>query len=304
MTSNDLLKALITARRVTKYDAANYLIPNFARNGETSNAAPTVKKIGEPNVGVGFQYQLFAPLLGPELLYKTSSEVGTIVMTYMKSNEGAIEIYMQALLDVARSIHGLNAGQGTSTNISAQAALSIHANAAGGGNIPPDLMSPDAISPVGCNHNDMASKFYHFFTKSQIQCGIVPLESLMVEYIDKKVSAPNGALFYSTTYLNNLNQASTLTAYHPGPRQGVALGPDATALNPIGVTTATSGYSTRRNYYSTKFIPLNKTMGGYRENVYLESDTKPVADLPALPMQNPIKSDSTTNLNSNFFLDF
>lgn len=303
MTSDDLLKALITARRVTKYDAANYLIPNFARNGEEkTNAAPTVKRVVEANVGVGFQYQIFAPLIGGELLYKSSAQVGNIVMTYMKANDAAIDVYMDALLQVGNSIFALPSGAGSPTNVNAQAAKSIHANAGGGSPTPPDLMSPDPVSPVGCNHNDMASKFNHFFRKSQVQCGIVPLESLMIEYIDKKISAQNGDLYYTTTYLNTLDQRSTLSAYFPSDRQGVE--PDGTAKNPIGVTTGSSDYSTRRNYYSTKFIPLSKLFAGYKDNVYLESDTKPLSDLPALPLQNPIKNDGASNLSNSFFNDF
>ncbi|AUN97005.1 hypothetical protein C0V70_02565 [Bacteriovorax stolpii] len=305
MTSSDLIRALVSARRVTKYDAANYMIPDFSHDGEAkSNAAPRVKKTLDPNTGMpnSFQYQLFAPLLGPELLYKTSSEVGTIVMTYMSANQGAIEAYTAALLEVARKIYSLDQGKGNSTNLSAQAGQSIHANAAGGSAIPPEISSPDPTSPAGCNHGDMASKFYHFFTKSQIQCGIVPLESLMIEYIDKKVNQPNGDLFYTTSYYNPLPNNTTMTAYYPGMRQGG--GADATAQNPIGVTTDTGTYSLRRNFYSTKFVALNKLISGYKDNVYLESDTKPVSDLPVLPMQNPVKSDATTNLNSPFFLDF
>lgn len=309
MTSNDLLKALITARRVTKYDAANYLIPNYARSsGEpTPNAAPTVKKIPERNIGVGYEYSIFAPLIGNELLYKTSNEVATIVMNYMRANDKAIEIYLDSLLQVANSIYNLPNSAGAPNNLNAQAAKGIHANAGTSNFTPPDLSSPDPLSPVNCNHNDMASKFNHFFRKPKTQCGVVPLEELMVEYIDRKLSAPNGALYYSTTYLNPLDQRSTMTAYFPGPRQGVSQDPDASALNPIGVTTGSSDYSTRRNYYSTKFIPLSKVFASasdYRNDVFRESDTLSSPDLQNLPLQNPVQSDNTTNLNDRYFLDF
>lgn len=308
MTVDDLMKALVTARQVTKYDAANYLIPNFNRpsSGEAElNAAPTVKNLG-PIPG-GFMYRLFAPLVGTNLLYTTNNQVGNIVFSYMQANDKAIDVYLQALLDVGDSIFNLGSGVNATSNISAQAAQSIHANAGKGtGAVPPFLVSPDPNSPVNCNAKDMASKFNHFFRGKATACGIVPLEKLMIDYIDKK-NQNGGDLFYVSSYANPLPTNAIMTAYFPGPRQGASPDANAEALNPIGVDVAGSSYSTRRNYYSTKFIPLNKlflSSNGYTNDVLLESDTKSPEDAKNLTPLNPLKDDGSTGLNNPFYKDF
>ena len=155
----------------------------------------------------------------------------------------------------------------------------------------------------GCR-SDMASKFAHFFMGNITQCGIVPLKALVVEYIDKK-NTGTGALFYSTTYLNNLSREQIMTAYYPSERQGASPDNNATALGPIG--TATDAYSTRRNFYSTKFIPLSKvlaTSNDYNQDVFLESDIKAPQDAQNLIPKNLIPADSTSGLNNPFYLDF
>ena len=97
-----------------------------------------------------------------------------------------------------------------------------------------------------------------------------------------------------------------MTAYFPGPRQGASPDNNAAALNPIGVDVS-NDYSTRRNFYSTKFIPLNKlflSTNGYREDILLESDTKSPEDAKNIIQMNPLKDDGSTGLNNAFYKDF
>ncbi len=312
MTSQEITKALIVARQVTKYDAANYLIPDFNRaTSNKTNAAPTARPdpSAQPPLPIGFQYKLYAPLLGEGLLYKTAPEVGTVVISYMKANEKAIHAYLEALLQVGQKIYSIPSGVGNTTNINAQAAQSIHANAgtsASPSPIPAPLVSADpmdAYAPT-CK-KDMASKFYHFFTQSNTACGIVPLEKMMIEYIDKKNTA--SGKFYSTSYYNPLPARTIMTAYYPSPRQGASSDEDAVVLNPIGGSTGGAVYSARRNYYSTKFFPLYKVLTGsndYDKDVYRESDVAAPSDMQSLNLKNLIKADSTTGLNSSYFKDF
>ena len=310
MTVEDLMRALVTSRQVTKYDAANFLIPDFNRppSGESvTNAAPTVKMVGPSGGGVGFIYKLFAPLVGTNLLYTTNNQVGNIVFDYMQANDKAIDVYLAALLEVGKSIYDLPSGAGAATNVNAQAAQSIHANAGVNASaVPPLLVSADpndALAPT-CK-KDMASKFNHFFRGKNTQCGIVPLESLMIDYIDKK-NQGDGNLYYTSTYYNPLPTKAIMTAYFPGPRQGASPDNNAAALNPIGVDVS-NDYSTRRNFYSTKFIPLNKlflSTNGYREDILLESDTKSPEDAKNIIQMNPLKDDGSTGLNNAFYKDF
>jgi hypothetical protein len=317
MTSSDLMRALVTSRQVTKYDAANYLIPDFKRasaTGETAtNAAPTVKElpVTVPG-GKGIYYKLYAPLVGDLLLYKTPSEVKNIVANYMEANKKAVKTYLESLLQVANSIYELPntsslAGAG---NLNIEAAKTIHISANGSkslvGALPPLLTSSD---PLDANAptcaKDMASKFNHFFIGSSTQCGIVPLEVLMVEYIEKKTIG-DGRMFYTSTYFNGLqNDDSIMTAYYPGVRQGATH--DALAIPPIGTSSTTGTYSLRRNYYSTKFIPLSKvlsTSNDYKDDMFLESDTKAPMDIQNITVHNLIPADGASGMNNPYFLDF
>ncbi|MBC7429665.1 MAG: hypothetical protein H7336_13695 [Bacteriovorax sp.] len=311
MTSKDLIKALVTARQVTRYDAANFLIPDFTRtdtSGPISNAFPTAKSLGPTGGDVGFMYKLFAPLVGPGLLYTTNNQIGSVINTYMIANDQAIDAYLAALLDVGIGIFNLQSGAGAATNISAQAAQSIHANA--GISIdarPADLFSadPNDAQAITCK-KDMASKFNHFFRGRNIQCGITPLEFLMIEYIEKK-NQNNGNYYYTNSYYNppSLSKKNIMTAYYPSPRQGAD--DEAKALNPIGAIVDSPAYSTHRNFYSTKFIPLSNlflSKNNYKEQVFLESESETPIDVQNLNQKNPLKDDSGTGLNIPYYKDF
>jgi hypothetical protein len=314
MTQTDLMKALVISRQVTKYDAANYLIPDknltIPIGSPVTNAAPTAKFLGPSGAGtVGFQYQLFAPLVGTDLLYTTPNQVGDIVISYMHSNDIAINTYLKALLDVGQTVYDMASKADPSLKLGAEAGQSIHAHAGISKDpIPELLVSKDPNDPTDptCKQ-DMASKFNHFFRAEQTQCGIVPLKLLMIEYIDKKNTQMNGKYFYTSTYYNPLPTKSIMTAYYPGPRQGADEDAEAKAKNPIGVSVGGSDYSTRRNFYSTKFIPLSKlffSKNSYKEDVFLESDSEAPLDATNLIQQNPIKDDSSTGLNNPFYSDF
>ena len=319
VSANELLAAIIKARRVTRYDAANYLIPDITpatSNGTKTNAAPTVYALSKNNPGtfalqktdadVGVYYRLFAPLVGDDLLYKTNTEVGSIVFSYMSSMKPAVETYLDALLEVGNNIFKLPSGTGAG-NVNAQAAKSIHANADGAttNSNPPDLASPDPYSSIGCNLSDMASKFNHFFTKESTQCGIIPLKEMMIGFIDKQ-NKNGGNLFYTSTYFNPLTNQEIMTAYFPGVRHGSGPGAEALSGNPIGASLPS--YSTRRNFYSTKFVQLEKVMSGsstsFKDGILRESDSVVPIDLAGINVLNLLKSDSSSELGSPFFRDF
>lgn len=310
MSSNDLMSSLVRARQVTKYDAANYLIPDLNR-GNSTNAAPTVKPEAEAVPGgVGVYYKIYAPLIGDQLLYRTSNQVEDIVGDYMSSNQRAVDLFLESLLKVANSILVMKDKDGKITPVNETAAKTIHINASQGptSKTPLPLVSADPNDPTDPQcAKDMASKYSHFFTADSTQCGVVPLKVLMVEYINKK-SQGDGRLMYQATYLNTLDSNAVMTAYNPGPRHGAELSREAMAVGPIGTTT--SSYSTRRNFYSTKFIPLAKVLAdatperGYTEDVYLESDSTSPDDVKNLIIQNLIPADGTSGLNNSFFKDF
>lgn len=310
MTGDQVLESILLARGVTRYDALNYLIPDYRDidGQEGNNATPMIKPLGGTLPGGAINYQLFAPLIGNELLYTNTAEVRNVVGSYMAANQEAIKSYLEALLKVSESILSQSSVGGTSVNM--DAAKSLHINAGTANPFPPDMPAGDPTNAAapGCN-KDMASKFSHFFRKDYMACGIVPLEMLMNEYINKQLEN-SGDIYYRSTYYNPYPAGETMTAFLPGQRQNVH---NAIAHNPL---TDLPEHSALRNYYSTKFFNLalmmENTASGknkidYEMNPLLrESDTQSPSDLLDMRVQirNTIKYDATSGLNKPFFLDF
>lgn len=315
MTGESVLHALIKSRRVTNYDVVNYLVPDYRDVSGTSNAAPFIQPVAKAdNVDdFGYVYRLFAPLAGDGLLYSSGAFASSIAASFRVANEAAVNAYLDALKQVGQAIFNLPSQGGSSVNL--QAAQSIHINTGpnfGKADFPP-MTGDDPNSPT-CP-KDMASKFNHFFKKSVIACGIVPLENLIAEYIDKQMQG-DGALFYRSTYYNDNEKADkVMTAYHPGPRQGAVLDNEATATHPLNLNISGSAYSTLRNSYSTKFIQLAKVMNGagasnssaadyLKEPLLKESLEESPEDLIGkTPLKNAIDAVSL-GLNNPYFLDF
>ena len=317
MSGDDVLKAIIRARRATRYDAINYLVPDFRTVADQNNAVPIIQKL-EDVLGVGFTYKLFAPLMGPNLLYKTNNDIESIVTTYMDANDPAVDAYIVSLLEVANSILNLKT-QGDNK----EAALSIHANAGSTDPRPAKLISASAGDP-GCK-TDMASKFNHFFREQGTGCGIIPLRKMMVDYISRASANEGGvdkSLFYLALYHNepssnlDVSPETLMTAYFPGERQGTH-GEKGIAEHPLQISAANSdSYSTRRNFYSTKFFHMAKVLdtvpGGNSTKGQMDYQDQPplreaANDAPAdlvgtVHLQNPLKYSEVGN--NPYFLDF
>jgi len=314
LSGDEVLKSLIRARRATKYDAINYLVPDFRAVADNNNAVPAIQKLDDVK-GVGFNYKLFAPLVGPNLLYKTANEVEAVVTQYMNANDPAVSVYLSSLLEVANSIFNL-ATQGDNKD----AARSIHINAGTTDIRPNDLPQVPASDPA-CKL-DLASKFNHFFRSQHTGCDIVPLRKMMVDYISRASSNEGGIdkrLFYVATYYHGpleVNAESLMTAYFPGERQGT-LSDKGIVEHPLKLSAANSkSYSAKRNFYSTKFFHMAKVLdsapGGaatkghidYQEQPALrESGTDAPADLiGTIQLQNPLKYSEVGN--NPYFLDF
>jgi hypothetical protein len=173
------------------------------------------------------------------------------------------------------------------------------------------MTGDDLTNTTNCP-KDMASKFNHFFNQSYTACGIVPLELLISEYIEKQTQG-DGSIFYRSSYYNDLPPEAVMTAYQPGVRQGVT-GPDAIAAHPLNLSVpGLATYSARRNFYSTKFVHMAKLMEGAagassavdyrRESPLRESETKSPEDLLNISLANPINA-VTSGMNNPYFLDF
>lgn len=322
MTGDSVMKAIVRARRATKYDAINYLVPHFREVSDGNNAIPIIQKMTSSTpLGVGYSYKLFAPLVGPNLLYKNNNDIEGVINTYMQANDPAVEVYLKSLLDVANSIYNLS-----TSGDNKGAAQSIHINA-GTSNVRPNLL-PEAPAGDPTCKTDMASKFNHFFRANNPGCGIIPLRKMIVDFINERTANVNGVdrgLFYIGLYYDDpssnlgVSPEKLMTAYFPGPRQGTQPGDAALFTHPLNIPSGSDSYSTRRNFYSTKFFHMAKVIdsppGGsgatkgradYQEQPALkESDSESPADLVGtVEIRNPLKFDNATGINNNYFLDF
>lgn len=329
MSGDDVLRSIIRARRATKYDVINYLVPDFREVPEKNNALPMIQKVQDV-LNVGFTYRLFAPLVGPNLLYKTPTAVGQVVGNYMDINKDAIKTFLKALRDVGDSIAQTPAASSSSF---LEAAKTIHINAslAGGGAEIPPLLPPAPEGDPSC-HLDMASKFNHFFTADYTGCGIVPLSKMMVDYIDAHTRNEGGldrSLYYIGYYYTEptnparleLDPEKLLTAYFPSPRFGVSSDSKALVEHPLKLSLNSQDvYSTKRNFYSTKFFQMAKVIDGppmqnnstegrrdyQKEPALREALLRASDDLIGenVELKNPLKYDESTGINNNYYLDF
>lgn len=312
LTGDAVMKSIVKARGVTKYDAINYLIPEYRpQPNDEDNIVPLIKPLpGTVQGGEGINYAIFAPLFGDGLLYAGTEEIIFIVNNYIEANKIAVESYLKALHEVGMSIFNLPTQGGSTVN--SQAAQSIHANAGVNTNVIPAFLNsggdPNNAAAPGCK-KDMASKFNHFFRGPNTQCGIVPLHELMREYLNKQIEG-GGELFYKTTYYNPLPPGRAMTAFYPAARQDVSVDGSATVTHPI---TRDQEYSARRNTYSTKFFNMAKVMENapgesskedWKGEMFKEHPTDVPLELSTEGIVNTLKYDAASGLNNKFYLDF
>lgn len=307
ISPNDITTAILKARRPTKYEAINYLIPDIAVRADGNTTPFIIPTSNYPGTG-GSQsvvnYSIFAPLSGPSTLYVNNNEIETVINSYMQANSPAVQVYLQNLHSVATTIKSMpNSGD---------SATSLHANAGSGGSPIPALLTD------GSCKTDVASIFNHFFKANNTACGIVPIKAMMPTYVTKHSDPGTGGnLYYNTTYYNGTDDAigetQLLSAYFPGPRLGTT--PEGVASHPL---LGSNPYSTRRNYYSTKFFHMAKIIDSppnagatqgkvdYEAQPLLrESEGTSPADLNGqVIIQNSLKYDASTGINNKYFLDF
>jgi hypothetical protein len=328
MSGDDVLRSIIRARRATKYDVINYLVPDFREVSDQNNALPMLQTL-QGVLNTGYTYKLFAPLVGPNLLYQNPNMVGNVVAKYMQLNGDAINTFLSALLSVGNSIAATPAQSAQSF---IEAAKTIHINAglpAGTAPIPAPL--PPGPDDPSCP-KDMASKFHHFFTQSYEGCGVTPLSKMMVDYIDSHSRVEGGldrSLYYVGYYYSEpsnsqrleLEPEKLMTGYFPAPRYGVSADNKALAEHPLKLSLPSgSTYSSKRNFYSTKFFQMAKIMDSppmannstegrrdyQREPALRESMTRAPDDLLGenIEIKNSLKYDASTGLNNPYYLDF
>jgi len=247
LSKADVDIAIRRARAPTNYDALNYLIPTMGNEDENLNSPSRV------HLGPDGNYDIFAPLYGTNTLYGTINDIGVVMDEYLSNTQIAVNAYLKALHEVSEQIRASAAGaRGGPTAYDAAAAV-IHPKAAASpATYESDLSTCDTLS--------IASRFYQFFQGSSEKCGIKPLSISVTEYWSEiDTQFPNFGLFYRTSYEKpaNLPNSALMTAYMPGPRTGAQ--EDGTLKHPFGTSPDRLG---KRNFYSTKFISVEKVYNG------------------------------------------
>ena len=155
-----------------------------------------------------------------------------------------------------------------------------------------------AADVADCTELSMAAKFHTFFKSSGEECGVIPLDQLITQYIsDQNNSSPNSRP-YSTYYLSSYKKPSGITnnqlstGYVPGPRTGAL--EDGTMKHPFLSKADLIG---KRNSYSTKFIQLNSVVSAAAAGSYL--DHRPIYSESAGTNSNQVTFESPSDLLSS-----
>ncbi|MBT7608204.1 MAG: Tad domain-containing protein [Bacteriovoracaceae bacterium] len=306
LTSQMIDQSIEGARRATRWDALNYLVPTVSRTGngdELIDTIPVANILSSKGVS---KYHLFAPLITQELLFQNEDDIITQVNRFLDNNDQSIEAYLDALKGAAEVIKTL--GQGV----------------VGGGGYQEAYESiyPLASDPLVTTFNgspackSMAHKFKFFFTLDNSTQGcdqeITPIKQMMREYFSiGGIGAANQVygdqfsfnLYYESSFAVDPAPGATGQAtafnkllhsgYQPGPRTGAS--ETGQTIHPIKGTVL--GLS-KRNFYSTKLISMSKvTQGGTAtfsdQPIYQEKD-----QLGYNPIPNEIRPGDNNFINT------
>lgn len=286
-TINQIMQSLHNVRRGTRYEALNYMIPLLDVNGNNptnmdgNSYAQHLVAAAAPAGDVSTQvYRIFAPLYGSETLYNSPAAITDIINRYILENDAAVQKYTQALRDIAAAMRAQSTRGGDTY---ATAAEGIYKDPVSG---------PFPPSAPDCDNLSLAQKFNMFFSTTPRGCGITPLADNTTEYFNngQAVRGPDFQYYYRTSWKaptfaadasDGAGLSQALTAYMPGPRQGA--GVDGTMTPPFGGNT----FSGRRNFYSTKFIPVKKVLDG---GTPYGTDSLPIFIDPPSPSTNAFQT--------------
>ena len=264
IVKSEIDKYLLNALNPTKYEAANWMLP--LKTGGMESPTTAIPPSGLPD---DKEYILYAPLRGPGTLYLTPTDITDVVKKYMRETKKAMETFLKGLQDVADEILAQGRSSTAGPESYEEAAATIY-----------PLMGPDGSKTTnpgsyGCASGEdpsMAAKFYHYLKPNENEeCEVIPVVKELREYIN---GIPNpGYLIAEYRRPNPDDSALLSTAYAPGPAHGDEC--------PSGESCFKSPFSpdppesSKRNYYSTKFIPTERLRDSgkpspYGQNLYHE----------------------------------
>ncbi len=292
ITQDTIEDSINRVRRPTKYDAVNYLIPVVPDGSSLpSENIPFVRQ--SVNCGEPFPpesnptpcYSLYAPLFGQGTLFQDATATQEIIADTIDRFKPAVAKFINALKEVSESIlaqssRGPGAYQAAADSIYTPGTL-------------PNISNP--LDPQ-CKGASLAQNFNHFFNGTSKACDITPIVDLIVEYLDGQNDAFATYHIAPLSGLYDYPSNSLKTAYMPGQRQGAQADGSTPASGPL--SSGGDLISARRSSYSTKFVPLERLVGGtegYAKNgqwmLIEESLTSPPQDVPGVIKNTLSKAD-------------
>jgi hypothetical protein len=259
LTTDGINKSIIKLKKPTVYEALNYLVPSAQALGEK---VATVQGVGNPNFSGSTIYNLFAPFCGDNYLISCkAADVSPIIEKYLAALEKPVTDFLEGLSQVSKKMMDDASSVAADPDNYKNAAFGIHPGPAG-----TPLMSPSAYAAItDCQTNEqaksLANKFNFFFGKEDNDpaCGIVPLRKAVAEFLDRNMSGSAGDTFKNFVtgldYVKPDNENIIYSAFRPDQRYDVDLS-SGEAIHPI--TGQKFGANAMRNFYSTKFIAINK----------------------------------------------
>ncbi len=242
LSADQIRESILNAKKPTPYEALNYLIPTIQSLDD--NFASQGKVILDSQGG----YSLYAPLFSDNLMYADPASVENIVNQFINDNKPSIDAFTNALDGVATAIQNSASKGGGSYKDAA------------------DTIHNGSLELDDCDEQALAAKFNHFFLGTGEKCNIKPLRLNVREWLDSEIKqSPGFSRFAYFEYVvpneAELGKADMHTAFMPGPRRGA----DNAGLiqHPFGLTGPVNG---RRNFYSTKFIAIEKVISGGQHN--------------------------------------
>lgn len=251
MSADDVEKTLERVRAPTRYEALNYMIPNFVENGAIPSEFDTYPSfINKSTDPTRVQYQIYAPLFGPNFPHdKDVAGIINEVNTFITSNSAAVQRFLDTLKEIRDQMIA-ESSAATSSDAYVEAANSIYRE-------PLDVTG--APTDPECQNLSMAQQFAIFFRGNGEQCGIKPIVIYTNDYFEGRKTDPSYQNYYTGIFRRTIDGETApfdprvlQTGYSPGRRQGAQ--EDGQILNVVGAPVGLA----RRNYYSAKLIPVDE----------------------------------------------
>jgi hypothetical protein len=272
---DQLQQAIYRAKAPTLYETANYMIPFPAQEFQGSPVLDSFGFLpGPPNASKSsngvrvYETSVYAPLYKDndqvDVLFQNASEVKSAIFDLMRFQESGMKKYLKSLNLAAKSLYDEAArvtGAQRDTANSYRAGARKISDVQNFQGTREEVM---AMRPLSCS--SMAGQFMHFYYGHQhLRIGMEPDvtpdcpmtlgQQLENYFAGRNNFDPN----YYTMEVSWTNEVpSPFTAYRPGPFTGV----DQGGIFQNIVSGSNIQEAMRRNFYSTKFIPLNSLTGG------------------------------------------